>query len=64
MLFLNRIIKNFFFFVLFSDMLFICIGKVNGFIIMVHSADVYIWVNKVDWIHFKLIYYKGCFGGG
>ena len=35
----------------------------SGFIIMLHSFSVIIWVNKVDWFQFRFISHKCCFEG-
>ena len=59
---LRRIIKYFFFIIIFYDVLFICISKVSVIIGTVHSIDVLILVNKLNWVQFRFIYYKICFG--
>ena len=48
---------------LLCDVLFIFIGNISVFHVVVHSIDVIIWVKKSDWIHFKYLSYKCGFEG-
>ena len=60
---INRIIKYFLLFVFFYDVLFFYIDKVIGVIIILRMIDVIIWVNKVEWMHFRFMLYTCSFGG-
>ena len=57
--FYQILLQYFFFFILLAAVLFICIEKVSGFIVIVHNVDVVMLVNKSDQNHFIFMAYKG-----
>ena len=44
-------------------MSFVNNDKVSGFKVIVHSVNIFMWINKLYWIHFRSMYFKGYFGG-